>query len=263
MPHATTQTINHVLVVTFDRDDKLNAISPEMTAALWEAVRAARDDDEVRVLVIRANGRYFSAGIDLNSSTGGGGEIDPADPNRGALFRKTLRQHHLLYDEFEALEKPIVVAMQGPCLGAGLEMAVSCDFRLASEDAAFALPEIKLGVTSASGGISRLTRLVGPGWARWLAMAGRRVDAKTALTMGLVQDVLPADGFHSAVHQFALDLVALPREALGLSKVTIDACLSADRATARDIDRIAATTLIFREEFQQQVAGFRAGSTRP
>lgn len=256
--HARREEADGVLTVTLDRDAKLNAIDSGMTAVLAGAVADLRDRDDLAVLVIQAEGRYFSAGIDLESFTGGGGEVDPADPARGATYRRRLREHHLLYDEMEAVEKPVVLAAQGPCLGAGLEMAVSCDFRLAAESASFGLPEVRLGVIAGSGGVSRLTRLVGPGWARWIAMADRQVDASRALTMGLVQEVLPDEGFHDAVAAFARALAGLPREAVGVSKLAIEASASTDRATARDFERLANTTLNFAPAFQERLTAFRA-----
>jgi len=237
-PHARTEEADGILTVVLDRDDKLNAISPEITELLWTAVRELAARDDLRALVITAVGRYFSAGIDL-------GAPSPLTTARGgAAFRAGYRRHHQLYDEFEAVEKPIVVAAQGPCLGAGLEMACSADFRFAAEGARFQLPEVKLGVIPGSGGTSRLTRLVGPHWGKWMAMAGRSVDAQQALTMGLVHEVLPAEGFAVAVQQRVREIIALPAEALGAAKLAVDLAAQVDRGTARDIERLANTQLV-------------------
>lgn len=258
--HARITERDAVLTVTFTRDRKLNAIDDEMTAALWEGVRALRDREDIRVLVITAEGRYFSAGIDLKSERGRGGGVTAATPSAGAVFRKSYREHHLLYDEMEAIEKPVILAAQGPCLGAGLEMAGSCDFRFASPATRFRLPEVGLGTIAGSGGVSRITRLLGPHWAKWLAMAGEEIDAETARMIGLVHAIYPESGFAEKVHEFACRLAALPREAVGLSKVAIDAAASVDRNTARDIERIANTALIFSHEFQSRLAAFGSGN---
>jgi enoyl-CoA hydratase len=196
--------------VTIDRPAKLNAISPEVTATLWEATRALGDREDLRVMVITSVGRYFTAGIDLAHIPGDrrGGQI-PSD----VAYRRQYREHHLLYDEFEAIEKPIVLAAQGPCLGAGVEMAASCDFRLAAESAYFELPEIRLGVLAGSGGTSRVTRLVGPHWGKWMAMAGQRVGSEQAKSIGFVHDVYPDGAFATHVEEFARQLVAIPGEA--------------------------------------------------
>jgi enoyl-CoA hydratase len=252
--HAERSERDSVVTVTFVRDEKLNAISPEMTEMLWAATRDLAERDDLRALVITARGRYFSAGIDLRAPT-------PATiAQDGRAFRRLYREHHRLYDEFEAIEKPIVLAAQGPCLGAGLEMACSCDFRLASEAATFQLPEVGLGTIAGSGGTSRLTRLVGPHWAKWLAMAGRKIDAERALAIGLVHEVLPVEGFADAVHELVKEIVALPPQALGAAKLAVDLCADADRATSRDIERLANTQLVFGAEFRERMAAFEARS---
>jgi len=246
-----------VLTMTLSRDRKLNAITPAMLDALRGAVAEMIERDDLRVLVLAAKGRYFSAGIDIAT-------LDPA-PGRtsdgsssGVTLRATLRRLHEFLDSLESLEKPVIHAAQGPCLGLGLEIAVSCDFRFAAESARFALPEIpKMGVLAGSGGISRLTRLVGPHWARWLAMASRPMGAAQALQVGLVHDVYSDEAFADAVQAFAAELVKLSPEALGLAKLAIDTAATADRRTARDFDRVANTTLILSEQNLRAVAAYR------
>src|SRR5487761_1625765 len=138
MPHAVISEENEIITVTFDRPDKINAIDASMTAALWEATTALADRDDLRCMVITGTGRYFTSGIDLASPVGD----RPGDPatehtHPGWNFRRNYRSHHLLYDEFEAIEKPIILAAQGNCLGAGVEMAVSCDFRFCTPETEF------------------------------------------------------------------------------------------------------------------------------
>jgi enoyl-CoA hydratase len=220
-----------------------------MTDVLWTAARMLASQDDLRALVIKARGRYFTAGIDL-------ADRPVRNKAEGQVLRHQYRQHHLLYDEFESIEKPIVLAAQGPCLGAGLDMACSCDFRLASAGARFQLPELSLGVIAGSGGTSRLTRLVGPHWAKWLAMASRSVDAQQALMMGLVHEVLPQDGFEAAVDKIVSEIVRLPSEALGLAKLTVDMCADSDRTTGRNIERIANTHLLMSGEHRARVSAF-------
>jgi enoyl-CoA hydratase/carnithine racemase len=251
--NARVEEADGILTVVFDRDAKLNAIDPGMTEVLWEAVRAVAERPDLRALVITAVGRYFSAGIDLRAPS-------PARTARDGLeFRALYRRHHLLYDEFEALPKPVVLAAQGPCLGAGLEMACSTDIRFAAPGVRFALPEVAIGTIAGSGGTSRLTRLVGPSWGKWIAMAGQSVDAEQALTIGLVQQILPADGFHEAVHERVREIVALPPQALGTAKLAVDLVADVDRATGRDIERLANTHLVFGEEFTEATRRWRDG----
>lgn len=245
-----------VLTITFTRDNKLNAVNPAILESLRQAVADLAAREDLRVLVITAKGRYFTAGLDLKAAGPHLGLLASEDM-AGRTFRQNYRRLHQLFDELEAIEKPVVVAAEGPCLGIGLEMSVSCDFRLAASQATFGLPEIEnLGVLPGSGGISRLTRIIGPHWARWLAMAAETVDANQALAIGLVHRVIPDDEFDAAVAAFARNLATFSPEALGLAKLTIDAAADGDRTTARNVDRIANTLLVLSPEHRAKVALF-------
>src|ERR1700704_839418 len=115
-----------------------------MTAVLWEAVDRMAHRDDLRCMVITARGAYFTAGVDLKAGAGrDAGDPDTKHLHAGWNFRRNYRTHHLLYDEIENLEKPVIMAVQGTCLGAGVEMAASCDFRFASTAASFGVPEVR------------------------------------------------------------------------------------------------------------------------
>jgi enoyl-CoA hydratase len=254
MSYVTRTEQSGVLTITLDRPEKRNAIDPVITEALWAGVNDLGARDDLKVMVIAARGPYFTAGIDLAHV--------PADRSDGKLasdrsYRWAYRKHHLLYDEFEAVEKPIVMAIQGPCLGAGVEMAASVDFRLASSDAYFRLPEIDLSVIPGSGGCGRLTRLVGPHWAKWLSIAGQPMDADAALVAGLVHSVSPPERFDEDVQRFVRHLASLPSEAVGLGKLVIDIAADVDRVTQRHVERIANSGLDGSEAFQAATARFR------
>jgi len=252
-----------IITITFTRDRKLNAVTPAMLDLLAGAVSDLAHDDAARVLLITAEGRYFTAGLDITTM--------PADVGRGtdgivrgSNIRRQYRDNarHDLLDELEQVEKPVILAAQGPCLGVGVEIAVSCDFRLASDSATFALPELaNLAVIPGSGGVSRLTRLVGPHWARWIVMAGQTVDAAQARAIGLVHDVYQADEFAARARAFALHLAGLPREALGLAKVAIDVAATVDRRTAREFDRVAQTLLFSSDDYRSRIEAFGSRAT--
>lgn len=261
--HADARIDEHdgVITVSFQRDAKRNAISPAMTDALWEAVIALGDRDDLRCLVITATGSYFSAGIDLEFGAGNRrGTGTSTQP--GWAYRRNYRSHHLLYDEIEAVEKPVILAAQGPVLGAGFELALSCDFRLCTPAATWRLPEVGLGAIPGSGGISRLSRLVGPHWTKWIAMAGQSVTAEDARQMGLVHEVCEIDALGGRVDELCSDLCALGAEALGVAKATIDLATDVtDRASQRSIERMANTTLrVGNDEFLARTQRFRAGT---
>jgi enoyl-CoA hydratase/carnithine racemase len=262
MSHAVISEDDGIITVTFDRDNKLNAIDSSMTAVLWEAATALGDRDDLRCMVITGKGRYFTAGMDLNEPVGnrpGNPETEAA--HRGWNFRRNYRSHHLLYDEFEAIEKPIVLAAQGRCFGAGVEMAVSCDFRFCTPEAEFCVPEVHIGVFAGSGGTSRLTRLVGPAWGKWMAMAGRTVSSAQARQIGLVHDVFAADNFMDEVYGFCRELITVPPEVLGLAKLAVDIYTDVpDRTVQRHIDRIIVTGTMDSPEFRARTARFLSES---
>jgi enoyl-CoA hydratase/carnithine racemase len=221
-----------------------------MFEVLEQAVADLADDPAQRVLVITAEGRFFTSGIDI-------AELGAVADGGAGRRQYRLQAHHDLFDEIEQIEKPVVLAAQGPCFGVGIELGVSCDFRLASDVATFCLPEIaNLAVLPGSGGISRLTRIVGPHWARWLAMAGQTVDAEQALHIGLVHAVHPAASFAEEVQGFARHLASLPAEAVGLAKLAIDAAASIDRRTAREFDRLAQSALFQSPDHLAKVNAF-------
>jgi enoyl-CoA hydratase len=260
--HARLTEADGILTVTIDRQEKRNAISPQVTETLWQAAGQLADSDDVRCLVITAVGPYFTAGIDLSAPVGnrpGNPETEHTHP--GWNFRRNYRSHHLLYDEFESIEKPVVVAAQGICLGAGVEMAVSCDFRFAAPEAEFGVPEVRsIGVPAGSGGTSRLTRLVGPAWGKWMAMAGKRVSAAQAKQIGLVHDVFPAETFLDEVYAFCRDLITIPAETLGVAKLAVDLYADiADRTAQRNIDRLIVSGMLNSPDYLSRMARYRRG----
>jgi enoyl-CoA hydratase len=255
---ARLEAADGVLTYTITRDDKRNAINAEMFDVLDQAITALDRRDDLRVLVIRAEGRYFTSGVDISGMQTNLGEGTDGVV-RGSNIRRDYRvlANHDLFDRLESVEKLVVQAVHGPCLGVGVEFGASCDFRLAADTATFGLPEVaNLAVIPGSGGISRLTRLVGPHWTKWLAVAGETVDAHQAQAIGLVHAVYPAAEFDERVDGFARKLAALPREAAGVAKLAIDTAADVDRRTARDVDRLAQTLLFTSPDYRERVDRF-------
>src|ERR1700743_3712559 len=147
-----------------------------------EALNRFRDTSELKVMLIRATGRYFCAGADLR---GGSTVENPTARSIRETHRRGLNGMHRIYDEMEAIEKPIVVAHHAACVGGGLELSLSCCFRLAAKSASYAFPEGKMGVLPASNGVSRLARIIGTHWTRYLIMANLPVTAHRAPLMCL------------------------------------------------------------------------------
>ncbi len=245
-PHFRTTERDGILTFTLTRPAKLNAMGPEIMAGLWDAVMQVQDRDDLRVLLITAEGKYFTAGVDLAAPVGTrSGNPETKHLHPGWNRRRNARSFTALFDEMEAVEKPVVMAIQGISLGVGIEMACSCDFRFCAATAEFALPEVRLGVIASSGGTSRLTRLIGPHWAKYLAMAGMRIGAEQAKAIGFVHDVFPPETLQAEVVKFCRGLTEISAEALGTAKAVVDlAADSSDRNLQRQVDRFASTPLV-------------------
>ena len=255
-----------VLHLVLSRSDKLNAINLDMWNALHEVTARLRDTDHLRALLVTAEGRFFSAGIDLNGALA----PDPALVRQPSNFRRWYRQGigslHALGDEWEAIEKPICVGFQGPVLGGALELSLCADFRLATPNARLGLPEIKLGGIPGSGGTSRLVRLAGPHWARWMILANRQVDAEQARNIGLVHDVLPEANFTAACLAFARDLATMPPEAFAAGKLAIELAADLGRGQARHVERLTVSGLVGGVEYEQAMRAMQerlSGKTEP
>lgn len=178
-----------IFLVTIDRPAARNALSLEMGKALIEAWRTLREDADLRVAILTGTDRSFCAGADLKEVGAWYRSMTPIerrqraerDPGLGGITRNLDPQ------------KPIIAAINGPCLAGGLELALACDLRVAASHATFGLPEVKRGIIPGAGGTQRLPRAIPLGLALELIMTGDPIDADTALRVGLVNRVVPAD----------------------------------------------------------------------
>jgi enoyl-CoA hydratase len=253
-PHLLVHDEDAILIATLNRPEKLNAYNRQTMELLSDAVDRFRDTPALKVMLIRARGRYFSAGADLKEGGGSGGP--PARTGSGIResHRRLPSGMRRVWDEMEGIEKPFVVAHQGPCVGAGLEMSLSCDFRLAAASARYAFPEGKFGVLPATNGVSRLTRIVGTHWARYLVMANLQADAQKALYMGLVHEVYPDDVFEEEVMKFCRHLAQQNGEQMGVAKITIEMARDVGVAQAAAIERMANSALMLMPDYQENMA---------
>jgi enoyl-CoA hydratase/carnithine racemase len=234
-----------VCVVTLQREEKLNALSGELERALGEAL----DDDAVRssrCVVLTGAGRAFSAGADIN-------EFRDRTPDAIAAY---YRDTGNVYERVAALPQPTVSAISGYCLGGGLELALTTDFRVADGTAVFGFPEVSLGILPSSGGTHRLVRLVGPGRAKELALLGGRFDARRALEVGLVTEV--ADDALARALELAHGLAELPPLAVSLTKQAIDVMPEASRDAGILIERLAYGMLAQTGDAQDAAAEFQS-----
>jgi enoyl-CoA hydratase len=235
--------------LTLNRPAALNAWHQQMRAELRDAVRALVEEDDLRVLVITGAGRAFSAGEDVRGMQG------LADlGTRG--FRRVARGIHNVFDELEAIEVPVIAAINGVAAGGGLELALSCDFRLAASGARLGFPENNVGLIPGSGGCSRLVKLIGLAQAKRLVMTGEMISAERALELGLVEEVLAPDRLMDRARELAEQLAGKAPLALGLAKVVLNACVNVDPDTGRDLERLGQSILKKTEDHLEGAQAF-------
>ena len=198
--------------VTLNRPDVLNAINLEMRDDLWELMLAVRDDPDVRVVVFKGAGeRAFSAGADI-SEFGTAPSIAEA---------RRARRERDLWGLILSLDEVLIAAIHGYALGAGIELSMCCDIRIASDDAQFGLPEVSLGYIPSAGGTQTLPRHVPPGLAMQMILTGDPIDASAAFAAGLVQKVVPRERLYAEAGTMAEAIAARPAEATRLAKRAI------------------------------------------
>jgi enoyl-CoA hydratase/carnithine racemase len=164
-------------IITLNRPQKLNAITPDMLAALEKGVRAAEDASNVRCLVLRAEGKAFSVGADINIWS----SLTPE-----AFRRRWIDGGHHAFDAIARCRLPVIAALQGMAFGGGLELALAADMRVAEEDCLLALPEVSLGTVPGWGGTQRLPEIVGKPRAKQMILSAARIPAPQAEAWGLV-----------------------------------------------------------------------------
>ncbi|GAA2297463.1 enoyl-CoA hydratase/isomerase family protein [Streptomyces kunmingensis] len=244
-------------VLTLCRPAALNAWSWESTRQLGVMADRIRFDDRIRVVLLRAEGRAFCAGIDVGAP--GGGIEGESGSARSRAYYEGIRWAHERFAAFARLPQPVVAAVRGYCLGFGFELALMADLRVAADDAVFALPEAQLGVAVDAGGDLRIAREAGAGWAKFLALTGRRIDADTAHRLHLVQQVVPGAELARSAHDLTAEIAANAPLAVQSVKRDIDAY--ADHGLGAALDRVAMSAALTLTS-DDAMEGFTAKATR-
>jgi enoyl-CoA hydratase/3-hydroxyacyl-CoA dehydrogenase len=203
--------------IILNRPEKLNAINPKMLEELSRTLDELEEDPDIRVVIVKGSGRAFSAGADVTAFAG----INPI------LAVKASRKFQELTLKMQFYTKPVIAAIHGYALGGGLELALSADFRIASEDAMLGQPEINLGFIPGAGATQRLARIVGPARAKELIMTGDLIPAVEAYKMGLVNKVVKPEALDGEARSLAMKLADKPPLALMAAKLAVDMGLEA------------------------------------
>lgn len=237
------EVINQVAWITLNRPEKLNAFTEQLNNEIQHAVKQANRDSAVRCLVITGEGRAFCSGEDL------GGVKD--DMDHGEVLRS---RYNPMVMELHKCEKPVVAAVNGVAAGAGMSLALICDFRLLSEKASFIEAFIHVGLVPDAGNLYYLPKLIGHAKALELAVLGEKISAQTALDFGLATKVIALDRWTAEVTAFAEKLAAMPTKAIGLIKKNLKASWdhSLEESLEKDAQaqRIAGLTADHREGVQ-------------
>lgn len=226
-----TEVADGVGVITFNNPDKRNAMSLEMWEGFGEALISLRDDDAVRVVIMRgAGGKAFVSGADIS-------QFEKTRHNAAAseeYGKRSAAQRALL----AGFPKPTIACIQGFCLGGGMQVAMLADIRIAAHDSQFGIPAARLGIAYGYDGLKHLVSLVGPSWARLLMYTGMRIDSTEALRIGLVERVIPDDQLWGETMAIAQTISHNAPLAIKAAKITIAEVLKDE--SARDMDAIKA-----------------------
>ena len=203
--YCVVETANHVMTVTINRPDRLNALHPPANAELGHVFDDFASEDDLWVAIITGEGRAFSAGNDLRYQAEGGARADMPRGFGGLTSR---------FD----LDKPVIAAVNGIAMGGGFEIALACDLIIASESAVFALPEPKVGLAALAGGLQRLPRQIGSKRALGMILTGRRVPAQEGYELGFVNEVVPHDQLMVRANDWAQQILACSPLSIRASK---------------------------------------------
>lgn len=237
-----------VATITLNRPDKLNAIDATMRAEFALVAEQLLFNDEVRIVIFTGAGRAFSAGGDITHF-----EREWLTPAYRA------HSHHLtnFFNTLEALEKPVIAALNGVTTGAGLQLALACDLRLASDQAKIGFRENFIGLIPAHGGTARLANLIGYGRAKELIFLGELITAEKAESIGLVSRVLPSDALLAETYALAGKLLERAPQALGLVKQLLNATENVDVQSGLLLENLAQSILLKTEDHQEGLRAFR------
>jgi len=198
--------------ITLNRPEVFNAISQELIDEFSDALDTVNADFDIKVLILTGAGKGFQAGADIR-------ELSQMSPMAILRWNEGVLRNHA---KLEKLRQPVIAAMNGLAMGGGLELALSCSIRIAAEGAKLALPEVKLGIIPGTGGTQRLPRLIGKGKAYELLLTGDTLTAEEALSIGLVNKVVPKGEALKAAEEMAGKIMANAPIAVEMCKDAVE-----------------------------------------
>jgi enoyl-CoA hydratase/carnithine racemase len=206
-------------IITMNRLKRRNAFSPALVREMTDALEKIRADEEIKAVIITGGREFFCSGMDLK------------EPSENLLDE--IRDLNKMIENFQM---PVIAAINGHCVAGGLEMAISCDLRIAAEDATLGLPEIQFGALAIGGATQRLPRLIGMGKAKELHFMGEPIDAQEAYRIGLANKIVPAASVMDEAKKMAGTLALRSRSALKMAKFLINTGMRTDLNTGMEIE---------------------------
>jgi len=246
-----TEQRDTIFEITLNRPDKRNAISMALLNQFDTAVTNANKIPGLRAIIIRGEGKAFSAGVDVSNLLGLAQEYGPHWQTR---MRRITDDFQGVLTRLERLELPTIVLLHGYCLGLALELALACDIRIAAEGTKLGLPETRLGIIPDVGGTTRLTRLVGPGIAKELIFTGRHFDTSYAERWGLVNYVVAPGQLQTKAEELVAEISLAAPLAVGMAKRVIDGLSDVDRGL--QLEGWAQSQLFSSEDFLEGAQSF-------
>ena len=254
--HIRLDVADHIGWLWLDRAEKLNAMSADMWADIPSAMAELNADEAVRVIIVAGRGRSFTVGIDLAMLAGFDQEADSEADRRTKLYRK-VKQLQTTMSVFAESPKPVIAAVHGHCLGAGIDLISACDMRIASADAVFSVRETRMGLVADVGTMQRLPNLIPPGHLAELVYTGRDIDATEAERIGLTNRTLPdVESLIDHARELAASIAANSPLVVQGAKQVLRA--QADMSTAEALDHAAlwSASFLWSNDLQEAMAAF-------
>ncbi|MBL6945368.1 MAG: enoyl-CoA hydratase/isomerase family protein [Rhodospirillales bacterium] len=238
---------DYVATITLNRADKLNALDTEMLDQLEDIITRIDRDADVRAVVLRAEGdRAFCAGADINAWA----ELKPL-----GMWNTWIRRGHQIFGRLAGLRQPSICSIEAIAFGGGLELALSCDLRVASSKAAFALPEVTIATVPGWAGTQRLPQIIGEARAKQMVLTGQRIDAATALAWGLINESVAPEDVRARADELAKQIAGNAPVSVQTAKQLINAGMGRDAGAS--LEALAGAMTGFTEDAEEGRAAWK------
>lgn len=243
------------LDLRFARPEARNALDHLAWDEIDGVMGTAAERDDLRVITLTGEGTAFCAGVDFEA-------IEQALKVEYGRYPSFVRKWAGVADRFERAAPPTIAAVNGPAIGAGFEIALACDLRIASDRATFCMPQMRMGIVPDAGGTSRLARATGAAFAKDVILSARVVDAEEALRAGIVSRVVPHERLADEVDELAQAIAGLPWPSAFFANLAIDAGPQLDPRRAADLESVADQVMLREDAMWSRVEGFTRGGER-